>query len=235
MGFGGAAKQAPFAMMRALNKTNTQGQTAVRAGVASRFIVRNPTFINRLVKIAPEDRATKSQLIARTRIEGPEGSEGRGSILARHEIDAVLTKNGNPAIPTEAYFYTPTDDLRLNPQQVIPRKLYPKALRLQTRRDASGFVAPKGRITRHGAFQLQGKLKTFVINRPNTDTPFGIFQRDGKREGSHHDNIHMIWYFTRRAHLHARLHFGETFTQNYRANFHANVSEAFAQAFKTAR
>lgn len=228
MGFGGAQRQVPYAVSRALNTTNNQMQTAVRASLRQHFIVRRATFIDRMVKIKPEDRATKQKLKARLRIEGPEGSEFKGDLLIRHEEGGTRQ--------TAPYFFIPTEVLRFPPQANIPQSMYPKALRLESRKDIVGTLGSTGRITRRGTLQLQGKRRTFILNRPNTDTPLGIFQRKEGRPGrSRPHDIALIWYFVRTVHLKQRLQFGPTTKAVYEKEFTPNVRQAFADALRTAR
>ena|ERR1051325_9539002 len=89
-GFKGAAKQQAFALANAFNKTTLEDQTAQRAAIRRNMTVRNETFIDRLVKIRPEDKARRDRVVARIRIEGPAGlrqefgaEQNRGIILTQ--------------------------------------------------------------------------------------------------------------------------------------------------------
>src|SRR3954469_3027504 len=88
----GLAKQAEYATALAMNRTLEEGQAAQQRGLYSAFTFRRTDqFFTRMVKIRPEDRAKRDRLVARVRIEGPEGSEEKGALLAKHEKGGIRT------------------------------------------------------------------------------------------------------------------------------------------------
>lgn len=189
----------PRAVATGLNDTVKDVQASVRAGVASRFTVRNPGFINRLIKIGREDFARADKHEAIVRIQGPEtvlGSDQRAaSILTKHEEGGTFLKS-----PTEP-FYPPSHALRPTPQTVIPRRLYPSALGISARRTIEGgFTAPS----------MRGKSRTFAVPIGNAKgaTP-GIYQREGG-EGADRNDIQLLWLFVQRIKLKPRLRFYQT-------------------------
>ncbi|MDB4906376.1 MAG: hypothetical protein JWO05_1160 [Gemmatimonadetes bacterium] len=234
-GYANVAKQVAFATARALNVTATQIQEAERGTINTNFTVRKSGFINRLVKIRKDDWATKENLRARVRIEGPQNDEGRSVILTRHEEGGSHSKSGADS-SADSHFYIPTDVIRHPFSASIPQRLYPKNLRLQTRRTPDGVLGPNSRKTKRGKVVLEGKLRTFVLNYPNSDRPIGIFQRkEGKRGKSARTDISLIWYYSRTVKLKPRLQFANTSRRIYEARYRANFATMYAQALATAR
>lgn len=243
-GFGtaGIAKQTAFATALAMNRTLDEGQQAQRAGIHQRFIVRNPRFIDNMVKRQREDFATAKQLIARLRIIGPENSEARAQILTRHEDGGTRTTgrggySADPVYHTAGFFYLPTRVVRPTPTAVIPRADYPANLRLAPRRDISGgTLAPKTRSTKSGVVQLVGKRRTFVLFERGGTTPIGIFQRhDGVKGKSERDDIVMIWNYRRTITLKPRLQFFATQQANFDECYDVNFRGFMSYAVRTAK
>jgi hypothetical protein len=143
-GLKGVAKQTAYATMKAIRSTQEDIQVAQRADIHREFIVRKSAFIDRMVKITGADRPTRDEPRRRVRIEGPLNNKRFGLMLTRHEPGGVHTANPR-------YFYLPTDNLRYPKSALIPRAMYPKALRLEDRKDISGgTLARKTKLTRTG-------------------------------------------------------------------------------------
>jgi hypothetical protein len=256
-GFGtpGIAKQVAFATALAMNRTLDEGQVQERLGIAQRFTVRRPQFINRLVKRRRDDFARPDRLIARLRIEGPEGAEQRGMILGRHEIGGEHTGRATGVTDVVSqiagYFFLPADVTRPSKQTSVQRALYPANLRLVARKDIVGTLQAKVHRTKSGRIQLKGKLRTFVLMERGTSRPLGIYQRDGGKgapQERHYyrapgtgrfvsigarrkeNDVQIVWTFNKRIHLSPRLQFFATqqanFDQRYAANFRGFMSFA---------
>lgn len=243
-GFGtpGIAKQVAFATYLTMNRTLDEGQLQQRAGIHQRFIVRNPRFIDNMVKRQRDDFATPQRLVARLRIIGPEGSEDRAQILTRHETGGERTtgKGGysqDPVYHTAGYFYLPTRIIRGTPTAVIPRADYPTNLRLVPRHAIEGgMMAARSRTTRKGVIQLQGKRRTFVLFEPGDGAPIGIFQRhDGRKGKSERDDIVMIWNYRRSITLKPRLQFFATQQANFDERYDVNFRGFMSYAVRTAK
>ncbi|HWK90243.1 MAG TPA: hypothetical protein VNP72_09615, partial [Longimicrobium sp.] len=93
------ARQAAFALSRAINETAKDFQQAQREHQRSAFTVRRPAFVDNAVKIKPF--ATKSSLTARISIDPP-GGRARADILTQHEHGGIKRPRGKSiAIPKE--------------------------------------------------------------------------------------------------------------------------------------
>lgn len=229
-GFAAVMKQQPFALANAINRTLEEAQAAQRGVVHTGFTVRNPGFIDRLIKIKTTDRARKDRLIGRLRIEGPQGDPDRGVVLSRHEEESTHTRPGGPLNA----FFIPADVLRPSRTSVVPRNLYPKNLRLMDRMAPSGMLYAKRHTTKRGIVQIKGKQRTFVLVERGTGSggdgrAFGIYQREGP-----HD-IQLLWLYARKLHLRPRLRFGETFVRTVNERLLINYRGMLASALRTAR
>lgn len=229
--------QMPFATSLALNRLAVAAQKEVRASLDQKFTIapERQKFMERLVRFGKEDRATKERQHARLVIAQSKGNDtsltsakDRGLILGRHEDGGV--RRADPDKP----FFIPTDDLRTGDRQLIPRRMYPAALRLTERRDASGKMLPVlGRRTKSGGFMAQGKRSTFIIDARTTSDPraWGIFER----VGSHKRDIRMLWAFRTTIRLTPRLAFYATVDRVVAEKLEAIFDEALAFALRTAR
>ena len=96
---GVVAKQTPFALANAINRTLEEGQVAMRAQLPREFTIRRPDFINRLVKIENADRARKDRLVGRMGIQG-----NRADILTKFETGGVKLpiRGKSLALPIDA-------------------------------------------------------------------------------------------------------------------------------------
>lgn len=252
----GIARQSAFATALAMNRTMEEGQERQRQGLYGGFRFRGTdTFFNRMVKIRGEDRARKDRLRARIRIEGPEGDESKGALLARHEKGGLRTTGRGGAstdinFRLKGMFYLPTRNLRPSFANAVPRSMHPANLRLTERRDVDGgTMAPKIHRTWRGKQQLKGKQRTFVLFS-NTGQPWGIYQRTGstavtyarnrrgimvRRDRGRDPSIKKLWSFTPSISLKPRLRFEQRITRTIHERFQLNYSAFLSHAIRTSR
>jgi hypothetical protein len=243
------------ALSDAINRTLEEGQQAQRATMARSFVERRREFLDRMVKIAPSDRARPDRLIGRLRIIGPEGAESRSSILSRHEDPpASTTAPGgysiDPSVRIRGVFWLPTPVIRPQFSGVIPPKLFPTNLRLVDRHDVVGTLRAKVHTTSTGHLQLKGGQRTFVLFGANDGSPIGIFQRKGGKKGRSkgrrtlfrqgvgpqvRDDIQMLWAFRRTIHLKPRLHFYQVVPQTVQQRIAVNYSGFMSAALRGSR
>lgn len=237
-GYRPIGKQARYALMLSLNRTAEDLRAAQREGVEQRFIVRERRFIMGMVRRLAGDRATKEQLRARVRIQGPESAvQGpvKGALLTAHEQGGTFTpvQMGEQlwARNLSAYFWVPTKELRHNPRMKIPRRMYPSMLGLTDRVGIENAVREaKRHTTRTGAVQVKGKRRTFMMVS-RAGKVFGIYQRFGK----HRDDTQKIWYPARTKTLRPRLRFTDTSRRTYETRLPVHFRGAFEHALRTAR
>jgi hypothetical protein len=228
-GLKGVAKQTAYATMKALRSTQEEIQVAQREDIHRSMIIRKPPFIDRMVKITGADRPTKTNLVARVRIEGPLNNPRFGLMLTRHE-------EGGPHTANPRYFYIPTDNLRYPKSALVPRSMYPKALRLEDRRAIEGgTLARQTRLTRTGKIAIQGKRRTFIL-KDNTGREIGIYQRgEGLKGPTKPGDIQLIWSYKRRITLKPTLHFAKVARLIYSTRFAGHFDREFRAAMLTAR
>lgn len=224
-------RQLPFAVSLAINRVGEAARNAVRDSLDPRFTIApsKERFLKSLV--AREHMATKAELWTVVGIGKEFGSgptKDRAFLLARHEHGGQKVTH-DPRYP----FAIPTDELRGGDRALVQPSMYPKALRLLERRDVTGTLGARGRVTRRGKVQLQGKRRTFVIDARDTADPdaWGIFQRFGPGPR----DIRMLWAFRRRIALPPRLRFQETVTATVNTQFSRVFAEAWERAVATAR
>lgn len=217
-------RQLPYAAMLALNRSDEEVQTRLQQELHRQFTLRTPSstrYLERMLKIKREDRATKTNPVARLRIEaagdlrGELGLDQQTALLTRHITGGTHTLPGGPL----SSFFIPADALRPAKSAVVPRALYPKNLRLMDRKGVTGMLYAKRRVTSGGKVQIIGKQRTFVLMEPGTDRPYGVYQREGP-----HD-IQLLWLYTRRVRLPARYDFygiaRRTFLERWPINMRA--------------
>jgi hypothetical protein len=219
--------QVPFAMSLAMNRTMEEVQVAQLRHIADEMTIRNRLFITRLVKIAPEDRATKDRLSAGIRIEGPRSKPDRGKVLTRHEVGGIRST------ASQAPMFVPSRFLRGAPSQVISQRLYPSYLGVVTSRvgDSGRFVEPTftqqgPRGTRH----VRGRRNTFVLT-PDlghriSSRAAGVYQRIGPGAGA----IVRLWMYRPTTQLTPSLEFSATFNKVVAERYNENFTGALAYA-----
>jgi hypothetical protein len=184
----GVRAQVPFAAALAVNRTADEALRSVKDKLPSYgFHIRDRRFVDFMFKQTV--RATKARPEAEIGIHGP-----KASIFTKH-VEGVTQTTGDPLFEP---LYTPTRELRPTPSAVIPRNMYPKALRLAARRDASGVLPPKGRQSRKGLPMLQGKRGAFVIVRAGRIT---LYQRIGPNPR----DTRPLWHYVKKITVPPRL------------------------------
>jgi hypothetical protein len=231
-------RQVPFAMALALNRTAGEVQAAIRARIAMRgFTFRgasSASWVQRLVKILPHDRATKEKPVARVVMGGSYTGdktlmpflEAGGKFAGRRQI-------GSAGLFPLGSVWTPWTPMRTGPMKAIPKSLYPGALGLQDIREASGalYRAGKGKHSRRkaGAGQLKGSARTFAVR---TGAGRGaILQRFGPGK----DDIRRLYSITGPTTARGRGFFYTTARQTAVARMQINVEGMLGQALRTAR
>lgn len=216
------AKQHRFATAQALNQTAKDFQAAERAGLAERFILRRPAFINRQVMIERGTWATKEKLSV-TVTDNPQRH-----MLSKFETGGEKT-SFDPGMPIAI----PTSELRWDPRMVVPRSMYPKNLRLADRKDVIGTLARRRHVTANGVEQLKGKRRTFILDptQHHGVTHWAIWQRFGP----HREDIMMIWLLRTRVPIPRRLEWQPTAVQTMLERYPLNFRSAFIRALQTAR
>lgn len=248
-----ARDQLPYATAYALNLAADAAQEGVRRQAERVLVLRSRAWMLRLIKRrrglkgyggAGDDFASKTKLAATVRIEGPEGDERRGVVLWRHlsDVTAGGTRTMDAGDTADMLrgrfpFYLPTGALRPSPASVVPRAMYPRALRLAPRMTPSGVLeaSRRGQVRtvegrRIGARaraerQLQGIGGTFVIRASNTESAsnakaWGVWQRVAKGTGP--GAIRMIWALRRSIEVPTRF------------SFRDSAAQAFGEAWPTA-
>lgn len=231
-------KQLPFALALAINASVKSGQEAMRAKVRRDFTIapKRLAFMERLIRFPKHQQARKDRLAAVISIGEADvpwsarkgAAKDRQFLLGRHETGGVRT-----APDPDEPFFLPTKALRAGAYDVPPMKSYPRALRLYARRDPSGVLPGKSRLTKRGKVQRQGKRRAFIVT---SNTRFGgltggIYERYGPKQRQ----IRKLWTFKRTITLKPRLGFYRTVQGAIDTTFDRHFAEAMARAVATAR
>lgn len=194
-------RQLPFATAKALNDTAIDAQENIRGGLFARFHLRRETFILRTVKIFPGEFATKDNPRAILRIDPTR------DLLAKFERGGTKRPRytRNIAVPRDA---------RADVAQVIPKRLRPKSLQLQTVRTATGKT------------QVKGRSRTFLIR---TESFEGIFQR--VRGGG----MRLLYGLERSVQIPASLEFERTARLVAARTWEIHLNRALVYAISTAK
>ena len=217
-------RQVPFAAMMALNRTDEEAQSAVRQRMFQRgFIVRSASsarFLANSIKILRSDRASKTSLSARLRIESPGKGGGRAGLLGFLEGGGVRFSQfaiGSGAVFGPGSVAVP---VRPTPLSQIPRNLYPSQTGLQETRAIDGSL--KGG-------RLKGKRRTFAVRtKPGEGL---VLQRTGtgKRDTT------VLFVIKPRVQVPGRQFFFPTFERTARERFDVNFVAFMQHAIRTAR
>jgi len=226
-----AIKQMPFTIATALNATANHAQDAIRQHATEAFTLRRQEFMLRTIKREGGiggDFATKDNPVARVRLAQP-GQDFRTPLFAKFEVGGEivhLDRDKPIAIPTQAIRPSFTD---------LPApSLYPKNLRLVSRRDVKGILPSQKRfhlVT--GIPQWFGKRRTFVLD-PMVHKGvhvWGVYQRTGP--GPH--DFRLIWTYKQRIPIPAKLHFLDTGQRAAAQYWQSDFDAAFQRAMFTAR
>lgn len=231
--------QLPFAISLAVNRTALAAQHGIRAGVAQRFILRRPQFVLQTVRIEKYDFANKRRPTAfRIKIDERESRD----FLAKFETGGKK-ESLDPTIPIPI----PSTHLRATRAELVPRRMYPRALRLFEARGAvGGFFTQGGRRhllfgtlargehrTGRGVLQIKGKRRTFILDPQENFgvKTWGVYQRTGSGKG----DVRLLWTFKRRIPIPSLLRFEATARDVVERRFQLEFAGAYARAIATAR
>lgn len=219
-----AKRQVPFAMALTLNRTVEEMQERIRQRIFQRgFTIRSAAgarFLTNSIKIRRDDRATKTNPVARVRIESP-GKEGRrAGLLGFFEGGGVRFSQyaiGSGTVFGPSSVAVP---LRSPDSQVMPRNLYPSQTGLQERRTIEGGLSKA---------TLKGKRRTFAIR---TGPQQGlILQRTGKGQR----DVRVLFAIKPRVQVEGRHFFFPTAERTARERLEINFAGFMALAMRTAR
>lgn len=213
-------QQLPFAISVAVNKTAKDVQIAQRAQMQASFIIRKPWVLQGVVisKFSDKSEATPTAVV---------GIDPTRSFLNKFEQGGQKVA-ANPALPIAV----PTLFARPDRGGLVPLGLYPKNLGLAARRGVTGIVNPKGKVSKRGILQLQGKRRTFVLDltMAGVQVP-GVYQRTGP--GPH--DFRLLWAYKPSIPIPALLRFEETALKTVTDKWATNFSNAFERALATAK
>jgi hypothetical protein len=217
---GTARRQLSFAVSVALNKTAKDVQQAERSSLETNFIIRKPWVTQGITipKFSDKSELAPTVVIALDDTRG---------FLAKFEDGGVKT-----ALDPTRPIAVPSLAVRPTKQDLPLRSLYPTALGLVTRHGVTGLIAPRGKVSRRGVLQLQGKRRTFVLSEDmyGVQVP-GVYQRFGP--GKH--DFRLLWAYKRSIPIPALLHFAETGLKTVAEVWATNFATAFERAMATAR
>ncbi len=227
-------RQLPFATALALTKTARAAQRRMQNRMPQVFNLRRTEALFRnAVKSKP---ATKRDLVADVRIEGPQS----GAISADARVRRMILRHeeGGVHISAARYrtvrlenaalgFYLPARGLRTG-NGGIPARLYPANIGAALRRDADAsklYYASnqKGRKVKRGGAQRE--FSYFA-------TQLGIFERRVFGSGT---AVRLLWAFEKQIRLRPRLGFYQTVDDTMREVGAANMEAALAYAIRTAK
>lgn len=224
-------RQVPYALQLGLNDTALDFQQAERERIASSFTLRKPAWVLKTVKIGRGDFATKEKLNVTVSMgqgsASPEAAKAEG-LLAKFE-EPGQKESLDPTFPIAV----PTVNLRPSFAELVPKSMFPKALRLVERRTPSGVLGPKQHVTRRGVVQIKGLRRTFVLD-PTTMygvSSWAVYQRFGSARG----DIRMLWRYKTHVRIPPLLAFFDTAKRIAAERFPERFAAAFAKAMRTAR
>ena len=236
-------KQHTFAFDLAKNRTMEERQVAMQEHISTHLTIRQQsarTQFRRAVRFAREDRADsrRGQPSATLRIIG--GSMTALTDLFKRFGAMILRQDeGGPAQSSALYrtqnnqltvggFILPAPGLR-GASKPVPRRLYPAAIGLSTRRAIAGgneFATQyKGGAKKRGGFR-KGTKYYFVKEN------VGIFVRQQVGKESEYD---AVWFFRTRITLPKRLDLAGTFQTGLEEQLRANYVGFFDFAMRTAK
>lgn len=227
-------RQIPFALAQTLNDAGKDFQDAMRAGISSRLTLRQPGFVLDSVKIERGNWATSKGFKAgggkfRTVVSmGGEASGHKNSGLLVKFEDGGEKTSFDPDRPIAI----PTSALRGSFAELPPRNMYPKNLRLVSRRGVDRTLPANVHRTKRGVEQIQGKRRTFVLNPlvHHGANVWGVYQRFGPRRS----DIRLLWRYRTRIKIPRRLQWWDTAARVVPASFHRNFGKRLAEALRTA-
>lgn len=223
------AKQLPFAVATAMNRSAEEGQQAVKNRILMRgFKIRSAasaTWLTNQVKIYRGERATKDSLTVTIRMGGGAGAGNVDSGSARGKsllsfLEAGGERLGARPIGSGATFGPSVVIPVLTGNEIMPRALYPIALGLAPRRQIAGGFTKAA---------LQGKRRTFVVSMG--DGTGLVLQRTGP--GKH--DVRVLFLIRKSEHVSGRYFFFEVAPKVFAERFPINLAGMYQTALRTAR
>ena len=236
------SKQAPFAIMVAMNRTAEEANYEGRKLARKNFTIREEKVLNYAfpIPIPRSERATKQRLsilLEPTR---------HGVLLEPYETGRPHTYDRlgrNVAMPSFG-----RGGIRTTKATVIPRQIYPVNLGLQPRRDPSGstyYALGRGSIKKKltpysvvgGKRVKQGRFGTYEVpskTRPGVSLVFQRVQGPAQpgRKGA---GARLLWIMKPSVKRPKILHFYDTINETIAGRWEANLLGAWDLAQRTAR
>lgn len=217
--------QLPYATMRGIDATLHGVQDAEQHNIEDTFTIRSGRsrrYLLDSVFYPREARPTK------TKLEGQVAINPKRPLLMKFEDGGPL-RSADPMAPN----FIPSENIRPSVTSVVPRKLYPKNLRLMDRKDVVGILPAKVHYTKRGVRQIKGKERTFVLDPRDMFgvSTWGVYQRTGP--GKH--DVRLLWRYKTEIDIPAILDFIRTGTKYVDAHWEEHFMAAFDEAMRTAR
>lgn len=219
----------------AINRTLEEGQARGRQLLHQRLTVRtsgSARYLENLVKFERFDRATPDNLSGRMGLQ----DTGTGTRRRSAALLIALTRGDTRSRPVTAPFFIPTTGpggLRPTPPSVIPRSLYPSALRLARTRFTINSPGKQTKRGKRGTI-LVGKRGTFAIDpefhAASNPRTYGVWQRTGRGASS---QTHLLWSYRVQRTVRKRLPFQEEVLREVRQRWPINVAGFIATALKS--
>lgn len=211
--------QIPFATSLALNQTAKDAQDAIKTRLRNVFTIRR-AWVAQGITIPKFSDKNDSPMSVTIQLD-PERS-----FLAKFEGGG--TKYGTDEQPIAI----PSTAIRPAFVDLPPLALYPKNLGLVARQDVAGKTAVRGKITKRGVLEIQGKRRTFVLTTDmfGVNVP-GVYQRTGP--GKH--DFQLLWAYKPQIPIPQELSFVETAKETVDAQWGPRFNAAFDRAVKTAK
>ena len=208
----GIRQQLPFALSLAINNIVTDAQRAIQAKLPTEFHLRHQSFITNTVKIAAADRATKTNLVARVRIDPTR------DFLAKFE-------DGGTKVPLSASALAVPIIRLWKSQDLIIRRTDPLNVKRLMALIQSQGGKQVGPFNKRGAKKQQA-VSYFLMRSQNGRTL--IMQRQGS-------TLNVVWAFEPDVLIPASLHFESTALETALSVAPRRFDEALARAIATAR
>ncbi len=208
----GLTSQLPYAYSVAINKTLDAAQTAIQDSLPDRFRLRHAAFIEQTVKIAPQDRATKTNLVGTVRINPDRNFlakfEDGGQKVGQHSLAVpIMRLDGDPNL-----IIGPGDPLSV------------KRLMASIQNSGGKIVRPR---IRKGQLRVSVDPNKVYLVKSASGT--FIVQRTGPNQ------TRVLYAFKKEVPIPASLHFDEIAMGAALATWDANFAAAMDRAIATMR
>jgi hypothetical protein len=230
-------RQLPFAVKNALNQTADAAQIAVRQSLPLHFDVTRPDFLNLLVKINNEDRATKDKPDVTIRIAPPRSGKTASDILSKFEDGGEQV-----SIAGHQYIPYPSKDIRTGKRGTkVKRGMkfsqfrgFGEATLLNVLQHRGGLNGSKRATTRGPSKpRLVGQKGSFLITLTkgkSAGRPMLL-----RRTGPGKKDIEGLYVFVPHVHIPYLLHFQETVRAVTPRLFEYFFANEMRRAMETAR